>query len=450
MPGLDPSIAHERISGPRLALPENDGARSDRPTDEMHWHPRQSATTKACLMTDLTQDEARIIAWLGERKDEMIDLLRELVDTDSGSYDKAGVDRAGQVLARFHEANGLSVEIIPDARYGDAVKARLANPAANDQRPVLLLGHRDTVFPEGEPTRRPFRIEGARAYGPGVADMKAGLVIEAFVAAAFAANDGLAAPLTMLTTSDEEIASPSSRPVIEEAARESRCVFNAEPSRLPAGTDFTADRRQSITSGRKGGVFLRADFAGKAAHSGANYEKGISAIVELGQKIARLQGLTDLDAGITVNVGLVGGGQTVNTIAPSAWCEIDLRYRTASQRDDTVEAIRAIVETPDVPGASGTLTIKGEFVPLEQTADSLVLYEAYRDAATQFGIAVTAEYTGGCADSGFTAAQGCPTLCSIGPVGGAAHTPDEFLEVESIVPAAQTLALAVMRVARMG
>src|SRR5690606_20983544 len=132
----------------------------------------------------------------------------------------AGVDRAGQVLARFHEKNGLAVEILPDARYGDAVKARLANPGANDQRPVLLLGHRDTVFPEGEPTRRPFTIRDGRAYGPGVADMKAGLVIEVFVAAAFSACGGLKAPLMMLTTSDEEIASPSSRPVIEAAARE--------------------------------------------------------------------------------------------------------------------------------------------------------------------------------------------------------------------------------------
>lgn len=398
-------------------------------------------------MTDTTQEEARILAWLGERKQAMIDLLREMVDTDSGSYDKAGVDRAGQVLARFHEANGLSVEIVPDARYGDAVKARLPNPTANDQRPILLLGHRDTVFPQGEPTRRPFTIRDGRAYGPGVADMKAGLVIEAFVAAAFAASGGLKAPLMMLTTSDEEIASPSSRPVIEAAARESRCVFNAEPSRLPSGTDYGRDHKQSITSGRKGGVFMRAEFLGKAAHSGANYEKGVSAIVDLGHKIPRLQGLTDLEAGVTVNVGLIGGGQTVNTVAPSAWCEIDLRYKTATQREQLVEAIREIVETPVVEGSSARLIIKGEFVPLEQTPDSLLLYDTYREAAAGLGIAVTAEYTGGCADSGFTAAQGCPTLCSVGPVGGMAHTPDEFLEVESIVPAAQTLALAVMRTA---
>ena len=336
---------------------------------------------------------------------------------------------------------------MPDSRFGDAVRARLPNPTANDQRPVMLLGHRDTVFPQGEPTRRPFTIKGSRAYGPGVADMKAGVMISAFVAAAFAECGGLAAPLLMLTTSDEEIGSPSSRPVIEAAARESRCVFNAEPSRLPAGTDFAKDHRQSVTSGRKGGVFMRAEFTGKPAHSGANYEKGASAIVDLGHKIPKLQGLTDLEKGITVNVGLIGGGQTVNTIAPSAWCEIDLRYVTAAQRDEMVGKIKAIIEAPEVAGTSAVLSIKGEFLPLERSSDSAALYDTYRDAASAFGIGVTAEFTGGCADSGFTAAQGTPTLCCVGPIGGMAHTPDEFLEVESIVPAAQVLALAVMRAA---
>jgi len=397
----------------------------------------------------LTAEEQTVVDWLATRKEGMIALLREMVDTDSGSYDKAGVDRAGEVVARFHQANGLAVEIVPDARYGDAVKARLPNPTANDQRPVLLLGHRDTVFPQGEPTRRPFTIKGSRAYGPGVADMKGGIVISAFVAAAFAECGGLSAPLMMLTTSDEEIGSPSSRPVIEAAARESRCVFNAEPSRLPVGSDFAKDHRQSVTSGRKGGVFMRAEFTGKPAHSGANYEKGASAIVDLGHKIPKLQGLTDLEKGITVNVGLIGGGQTVNTVAPHAWCEIDLRYVTAAQRREMVEAIRKIIETPIVEGTGAKLTIKGEFLPLEGTDESQKLFQTYREAAAGFGIATIAEFTGGCADSGFTAAQGTPTLCSVGPIGGMAHTPDEFLEVESLVPAAQILALSVMRAAKL-
>jgi glutamate carboxypeptidase len=146
-----------------------------------------------------------------------------------------------------------------------------------------------------------------------------------------------------------------------------------------------------------------------------------------------------------VNVGLIGGGQTVNTVAPSAWCEIDLRFVKMKDRDEAVAAIKAICETCSVPGAVSTFTIKGEFLPLEQTPESQALYRLYSSSASEIGFTVGAEFTGGCADSGYTAAQGCPTLCSIGPVGGKAHTPDEFLEVDTMVPCAQALALSVMR-----
>ncbi len=378
----------------------------------------------------------------------MIALLEAMVNADSGSYDKAGVDACGRILIEFWTRHGLAVTTHPHDRFGEGVSARLEAADGARTRPVLLLGHRDTVFPQGEPQRRPFTIREGRAYGPGVADMKAGLVIEAFVMAAYAACGGAPAPLVMLTTSDEEIASPSSRPLIERYARDARAVFNAEPSRIPSAAAQEGNLRlQEITHGRKGGVFMRAEFTGRAAHSGANYAKGRSAILDLGRKIAPLHALTDLERGVTVNVGLIGGGQTVNTVAPSAWCEIDLRYVEPSQRDATVAAIRAIVETPEVDETSARLDILGEFLPLTQTPESARLLDIYTRAARQFGVQVSAAFTGGCADSGFTAAVGCPTLCSVGPVGGAAHTPDEFLEMASLLPAAQTLALAVREAA---
>src|SRR5262249_18047227 len=149
--------------------------------------------------------------------------------------------------------------------------------------------------PKGEVGRRPFRIDGGRAYGPGVADMKGGLVVNAFVLAAFKRFGGAPGPLTALVTSDEEIGSPSSRPVIERVARGARCVFNSEPGR-PSG---------NIVTGRKGGVFLRFAVTGKAAHSGGNFEKGISAIGELAHKVVAIHRLTDLARGVTLNVGTV-------------------------------------------------------------------------------------------------------------------------------------------------
>ena len=150
----------------------------------------------------------------------------------------------------------------------------------------MLMGHRDTVFPKGEPTRRPFRIENGNAYGPGVADMKAGLVMNAFVLAAFQKFGGAPAPLVGLFTSDEEIGSPACRPIIEAEARRARAVFNSEPGR-PTG---------NVVNGRKGGVFMKMEITGKAAHSGGNFSDGISAIEELARKIIALHAITDLTA----------------------------------------------------------------------------------------------------------------------------------------------------------
>ncbi len=384
----------------------------------------------------LSDQEKAVADWLAARRDEMVALLEELVNVDGGSYDKAGVDACGEVLKRVFREAGLAVETVPHAVFGEAIKAHLPAEAANDQRPIVLMGHRDTVFPKGEPARRPFKIVGDRAFGPGVMDMKGGLVMNAFVMAAFAALGGHPAPLLMLVTSDEEIASPSSRPVIEASARAARAVFNAEPSKPP----------HAIVSGRKGGVFLICDIHGKAAHSGANYQAGVSAIEALALKIPALHRLTDFEKGITVNVGLVSGGQTVNTIAPHARAEIDLRYLKAADRAPAIEAIRAIVEAASLPGTSGTLQIRGEFLPLEESPEGARLFALYRAAGRDLGLEITAEFTGSCADSGYTAAVGCPTLCSIGPVGDHGHTDAEYLELASLVPAAQTLALSILRI----
>ncbi len=395
-----------------------------------------------------TASDSDAVRWLAAHEQAMVDLLRDLVNADSGTYDKAGVDAAGAVLTSFWRTHGIAVRTHPHPVFGDGISGHLAARDGGSDRPILLLGHRDTVFPKGEPERRPFTLRDGRGYGPGVADMKSGLVIEAFVMAAYAATGGLSAPLTMLTTSDEEIASPSSRELIQGFARQARAVFNAEPAReakKPASGGNT--RTQVITRGRKGGVFMKASTVGKAAHSGAHYALGRSAILDLAQKVAPLHALTDLDAGITVNVGLIGGGQTVNTIAPSAWAEIDLRYVEPAQRGPLIDAIRRIVETPVVEGTSGSLSIMGEFLPLTETEASHTLLDIYSTAAARLGVEVTAEFTGGCADSGLTAAVGCPTLCSVGPTGGGGHTPEEFVIIDSLLPAAQTLALALRETA---
>jgi len=378
--------------------------------------------------------ESQITEWLASQKQAMIDLLRDVVNIDSGSYDKAGVDAVGACFERHLSEHGISVWRESHEKYGDAIHALVAEPGTNE-KPVLLMGHRDTVFAKGEAERRPFTIRSNRAYGPGVADMKAGLVMNVFVAAAFQRFGGNPYPIKLLITSDEEIASPSSRQVIEREGQAARAVYNSEPGR-PSG---------NVVTGRKGGIFMHCAVTGKAAHSGANFSQGVSAIGELAHKIIQIHALTDLTKGITLNVGLIAGGQSVNTTAPYAECQIDFRYVDPADRDTVVASIARIVGTSFVHDTTATLAITGEFLPVVQREASQAIFKTYQEAARDVGLAPEGEFSGGCADSGFTAAVGTPTICGVGPVGGLAHTPEEYLDLDSIVPRAQALALAISR-----
>ncbi|MGM4895268.1 M20 family metallopeptidase [Tardiphaga sp. 839_C3_N1_4] len=379
--------------------------------------------------------ETRITEWLASQKQPMIDLLRDVVNIDSGSFDKQGVDAVGARFEQHFAEYGIETWREPHDVYGDAVHGLISKPGSNE-KPILLMGHRDTVFPKGEVAKRPFTIEGNLARGPGVADMKAGVVINVFVAAALKKFDAAPCPIKLLITGDEEIASRSSRPIIEREGRAARTVYNSEPGR-PTG---------NITTGRKGGVFMRFEVFGKAAHSGNNFAVGISAIGELAHKIVQIHALTDMDKGITLNVGLVSGGQSVNTTAPHAEGEIDFRYIDPADRATIMDAIETIIATSTVPGTTAKLHINGEFLPLVQDAAAKAMFEAYQAAAVDSGLTtLTGEFAGGCADSGFTASVGTPTLCGLGPVGGNVHTDLEWLDIESIVPRAQTLARAILR-----
>src|ERR1043165_4433551 len=176
-------------------------------------------------MTSGVQSEKALVEWLGGQKGAMLSLLEDIVKIDGGSYDKAGADAVGARLRQFLEEQGIACETIANETFGDALRATVGGPSNSA---IMLMGHRDTVFPKGEPTRRPFKIENGKAYGPGVADMKAGLVMNAFVLAAFMSATPGPAPLVGLFTSDEEIGSSACRPIIEAEARRARAVFNSE------------------------------------------------------------------------------------------------------------------------------------------------------------------------------------------------------------------------------
>ena len=386
--------------------------------------------------------EARIAAWLATQHDAMVAMLREMVDIDNGSYNKPGIDAVGAVVQRFMDSQNIPMEVVRQRKHGDCLRASVPwdGPAGNAGGNIVLMGHRDTVFPDGEASRRPFTIRDGIAYGPGVADMKAGLVMNCFILAAFAKFGGSPAPLVGLFTGDEEIGSPEGRAVIEAEARRARVVFNSEPGRVSG----------NVVTGRKGGVFMAFRIAGKAAHSGGNFTDGISAIEELARKIQAIHALTDLERGITLNVGLVSGGQSVNTVAPWAEGQIDLRSVAPDDKNELMARIGAILERSFVPGTRTEWSVKGEFLPLTQTPTAKRLFEIYVSAAADTGFQTDGEFTGGCADSGFTAAVGTPTICAVGPVGGKAHSPEEFMRIDTLVPRAQACARAILRLEQAG
>lgn len=377
---------------------------------------------------------APVIDWLRDHEADMFRLLEEVVNIDSGSANKAGVDRVGQVFRRELQRSGIETRVFPLERYGNCLLGEVAGSAGGDAPHVLLLGHMDTVFPEGTALQRPYRAEGGIAYGPGVADMKAGLVMNTFVARAFAETRANKLPIRVFYTGDEEIASPGSRELILQMARGAATVLNAEPGR-PTG---------NVVVKRKGAFFIDFEVEGVAAHAGVNHEKGASAIEALARKIMELHALTDRSTGVTANVGTIAGGISVNTVAPHARAQLDVRYPGDVDQEELHRRILSIIEDQSLACTCARITHEGRFLPLFPTDGSRELLADYVDAAKALGFAVEGESTGGSADSGFTAAAGAPTLCGTGPVGGNVHTPQEFCRIDTIVPRAQAVALTIL------
>jgi glutamate carboxypeptidase len=367
------------------------------------------------------------IDWLAGQRPAMQAALAVLVDIDSNSHDKAGTDRVAQAMQGWLAEAGIAAEHHADPADGDALLARLPG-AQPEAAPVLLMGHRDTVFPIGTVAQRPWRVEGERGYGPGVSDMKSGLVLQCFVLMALRRLAPLPFPVLGLFTADEEIGSQRGRIAIEAHARGARAAFNAEPGRASG----------NLVTERKGGATFTIDVTGRAAHSGVNHADGASAIETLARKIQALHALTDYATGLTTNVGLVSGGMSTNTVAPSAQARLDVRFCSLAQRTAVFERIQAIVQAPGVPGTIATVTQTSEFLPLEPQW-SRPLLQRYQASAAALGFAVDGEFTGGCSDAGFTASLGIPTLCGVGPVGAKAHTDGEYCCLDTLVPRAQAL-----------
>lgn len=365
---------------------------------------------------------------------ELLRLLEESVNIDSPSHSKAQNDRmADWYTEQFIRLTGGSVRRIAHPTAGD----RLLCEVGHGPKQILLVGHYDTVWPLGEAERRPFRIENGKAYGPGVYDMKAGLLQAMFALKALQDTGSFPEDkrVVLLLNSDEEIGSPTSREFIENAARHSAAAFVLEPPMEPTGALKTA---------RKGSGRYRLKVKGRSAHAGVNPQAGVSAIEELARHIQRLHAMTDHTLGTTVNVGVVHGGIGANVVADYAEAEIDVRVATLDEAR-RLEAVFAAL-APELPGAE--LTVSGGMTrpPMERTAATGALYALAREIAEEeLAVSLEETSTGGVSDGNFTAAVGTPTLDGLGARGDHAHSPLEYVRIGEIPPRTALLARLIVR-----
>lgn len=375
--------------------------------------------------------QRRVLEHLKGYQEQMIDLLEVFTNTDSPSTDKAHMDKFAGLVARKWEELGAEVTILEQAKQGNHVKAEWGQGDEN----ILLLCHMDTVWDVGETKKRPFRVEDGKAYGPGVYDMKAGIV-QAIFAVKTLQDLGLAPGkrIVVLHNSDEEIGSPWSRPVIEEEARKAAAVLVLEPTALGG----------SLKTWRKGVGSFTVSIKGRAAHAGADYEKGVSAITEAAHQILRLHGFTDLDAGTTVNVGVINAGTRPNVIAEQATLQVDLRVKTMDAANQVIPKILGLEPVhPEI-----TLEVKGELnrPPMERTEGNLRLFRLAQEIGREMGLELTESGTGGGSDGNFTSALGIPTLDGLGAVGDGAHALTEHVILSSLPERAAIVAGLLLRI----
>lgn len=358
----------------------------------------------------------------------LLEDLRAIVDIDSGSYTPAGVATVADVLEPHLAALGAAVERVPGRALGPQLVARFSG---DGQGRVLLIGHMDTVFPDGEVAARPFRIADGRAYGPGVLDMKGGLLVGLYALRLLReAGEAPFAALTFILNSDEEIGSPESREVIGAAAQEADVALVLEP---------TSDVER-LTVARKGVGMYRLAVEGISAHAGVEPRKGRSAILELAHKIIAVHAINGSHDGLTLNVGVVGGGERPNVVPDHAEVEIDIRVTSFEQIERIEAELQRIAETSSVEGTTGSLSGSFAHRPFQQSERAKQLFALAAEEARTLGLTLRGEPTGGGSDGNTTAALDVPTLDGLGPAGGRAHNPGEYVEIASLAPRIALLA----------
>ena len=397
---------------------------------------------------DLTLWKGKLDAYLDPQEGDMLRLLERIVNMDSFTTDAQDVDQLGTVLTDWLREAGFQTFMMPKTEapadepwQADLGHVFMAKTHGREAEPgIVFLGHMDTVFPKGTAQARPFKIEGDRATGPGVADMKAGVVANMFAARALKDLGLIDVPMTLMFSPDEELGAPTATRVYRERISGARAVICAEPG-FPDG---------GVTTERRGSGHFHMRISGISAHAGRCYEDGASAILELAHKIVALDAFVDAQAQTIVNTGLISGGNSANAVAPWADARIHITFNTVDAAERLVEKVRAVAARTFVPRTTTRISGGIRLHPLEYTADVETLFGmAERACAAMGGYTIRRNRALGASEAGFTASVlGIPSICSMGPEGAELHSPSEYLSVDTVLPRCKMIALTAIQAAR--
>jgi glutamate carboxypeptidase len=365
----------------------------------------------------------------------MLALLKRLVETESPSRDKAAVDRVGALVIDECHQLGAQLKLHSQTETGNQIEAlflpfstEIPSEKTKGGKSILLLAHIDTVFPTGTLAKMPFYEKDGKVFGPGVSDMKGGIVVALTALAALRETGKLVRPVTILFTSDEEIGSGSSRALIEKLAAQSDLVLVLEPGLLDG----------SVKTWRKGVGEFTLRVRGLAAHAGGDHEKGRNAIEEISHQVLTIQKMTDYSKGTTLNVGMIRGGIASNVIPDEASAEVDMRVMQPGEAERISAAILAL--KPVLDGTSLEVTGGLNRPPMPYNDTIKATFEKIREIASKENINLKAGGTGGASDANFVASLGIPVLDGLGPAGGEYHSEREFIFRDSLAERAKLLA----------
>ena len=356
--------------------------------------------------------------------DAYLDDLKTIVNIDSGTFTKAGIDRVGAYLQKRFQAFGFSTRFDSQEYYGDHLIATHIGKTADGPR-ILLIGHIDTVLPEGEVERRPFTIgqrDGVHiATGPGILDMKSGVLIGMYALhLLIEGQEANYSNVTFLCNSDEEVGSPSSRPLVQDLAQQADAVLVLEPGRA----------EETIVSSRKGCGQYRVEVHGLSAHAGVEPQRGRNAILELSYQVQKMQALNGTIPGATLSVGIIRGGERTNVVPDYAYFDVDVRVTHQASIQALEAAMRQVTSQNKLQGTRITLSGSMLCRPFERDSRNAHLIELAKEAGHELGLKIEDLGSGGASDANTTAAMGIPTLDGLGAGGGLAHNPGEFIELD--------------------